>query len=67
MTTRILCALCDEHIEFPNPQDISMVADVVSAHGATHGEDWREWGMSIMMELAYSLESWDLRRQLRNN
>lgn len=54
--TIITCGRCDEPIEFPTPNDGTLIADVIAAHGATHGEDWREWGLTVMSALISQAE-----------
>jgi len=41
-TIAFTCRYCWESFTVPAPQDLSMVADVMAAHGATHGKDWRD-------------------------
>lgn len=37
----ILCALCGETVTAPAGCDPGLFGDLIEAHGATHGQDWR--------------------------
>lgn len=52
----IRCGRGCDPIVVPAPDDLGMLRDLIAAHGATHGEDWRDEADRVMAIVGYQIE-----------